>query len=110
MKTSWIRARSAELVADSIPFVSMITTGVIEGRNLLAGRSTLQESLSRGARRMGRAAVYDALGTVTGIGPGMIAVRIAEMRISGRVALGDRLESGTEAIRQLRPLPTGTPV
>ena len=101
--------KGAELVADSIPFVSMITTGVIEGRNLLAGRSTLQESLSRGARRMGRAAVYDALGTVTGIGPGMIAVRVAEMRISGRVALGDRLESGTEAIRQLRPLPTETP-
>ena len=29
--------KGAELAADSIPFVSMITTGVIEGRNLLAG-------------------------------------------------------------------------
>ena len=37
----------------------------------------------------------------------MIAVRIAEMRLSGRVALGDLLESRTEEIRQLRPLSTG---
>ena len=105
MKTSWTRARS--WLSDSIPFVSMITTGVIEGRNLLAGRATLQEALSRGARRIGKAAAYDALGTVTGLGPGMIAVRIAEMRLSGRVALGDLLESRTEEIRQLRPLSTG---
>ena len=95
----------AELAADSIPFVSMVTIGVIEGRNLLAGRSTLQESLSRGARRMGKAAVYDAIGTVSGIGPGMIAVRVAESRISGRVALGDLLESRTEELRQLKPIP-----
>ena len=102
--------KGAELVADSIPFVSMITTGVIEGRNLLAGRSTLQESLLRGARRMARAAVYDALGTVSGIGPGMVAVRVAEGRISGRVALGDHLEPRTEELRQLKPLRTGTAV
>ena len=95
----------ADLAADSIPFVSMITTGVIEGRNLLAGRSTLQESLSRGARRIGKAAVYDAIGTVSGIGPGMIAVRVAESRISGRVALGDRLEALTAELRQLKPIP-----
>ena len=97
--------KGAELAADSIPFVSMITTGVIEGRNLLAGRSTLQESLSRGARRIGKAAVYDAIGTVSGIGPGMIAVRVAESRISGRVALGDRLEALTAELRQLKPIP-----
>ena len=97
--------KGAELAADSIPFVSMVTTGVIEGRNLLAGRSTLQESLSRGARRIGKAAVYDAIGTVSGIGPGMIAVRVAESRISGRVALGDRLEALTVELRQLKPIP-----
>ena len=97
--------KGAELAADSIPFVSMITTGVIEGRNLLAGRSTLQESLSRGARRIGKAAVYDAIGTVSGIGPGMIAVRVAESRISGRVALGDRLEALTAELGQLKPIP-----
>ncbi len=97
--------KGAELAADSIPFVSMITTGVIEGRNLLAGRSTLQESLSRGARRIGKATVYDAIGTVSGIGPGMIAVRVAESRISGRVALGDRLEALTAELRQLKPIP-----
>ena len=91
--------KGAELAADSIPLRVEITTGVIEGRNLLAGRSTLQESLSRGARRIGKAAVYDAIGTVSGIGPGMIAVRVAESRIS-RPSCSRRPLGGTDGRTQ----------
>ena len=46
--------KGAEAALDSIPFVSMALTGVIEGRNLLAGRSTLRESLRRGAKADGQ--------------------------------------------------------
>ena len=107
--------QGAELAADSIPFVSMVTTGVIEGHNLLVGRSTLQESLRRGAKRMGRAAVYGAIGAALDAAsnsnivatPVVMGMRIAQARISDRVSLGDLLELRTEEIRQLRPLSTG---
>ena len=99
--------KGAEAAFDSIPYVSMALTGVIEGRNLLMGRSTLQESLRRGAKRMGRAAVYDAIGTAldfTTVGvavPITVGLRAAEGRITGLVELGDHLESKTRELRQL---------
>ena len=97
--------QGAEAAFDSIPFVSMALTGVIEGRNLLAGRSTLRESLRRGAKRMGRAAVYDAIGTaldstVVAV-PLTVGLRVAEKRVTGLAALGDHLESKTRELRQL---------
>ena len=96
---------AAEEVVDSIPFVSMITTGVIEGRNVLTGRSTLRESLRRGARRTGRAAAYDAVGTAlgfTGVAiPVVVGLRFTEGRVTRLVALGDNLESRTLEIRRL---------
>ena len=95
--------KSAELAFDSIPFVSMVTSGVIEGRNYLTGRYALRESLRRGAERIGQAAVYDAIGTALGpIGaPVVVSLRAAHMRIAGRIALGDHLESRTMEIRLL---------
>ena len=97
--------KGAEAALDSIPFVSMALTGVIEGRNLLAGRSTLRESLRRGAKRMGRAAVYDAIGTaldstVVAV-PLTVGLRFAEKRVTDLTALGDNLESKTRELRQL---------
>ena len=99
--------KAAEGAFDSVPFVSMAMTGVIEGRNWLTGRSTFQESLRRAAKRTGRAAAYDTLGTVlapTGVAiPVMALLRIAEGRVSRRIALGDRLEAMTVELRQLQP-------
>ena len=105
--------KGAELAADSIPYVSMIATGVIEGRNLLAGRATLRESLLRGAKRMGRATVYSAIGAALDaasnsnvvVTPVVMGMRIAETRITDRISLGDRLESRAEELRQLKPIP-----
>ncbi len=97
--------QGAEAALDSIPFVSMVTTGVIEGRNVLTGRSTLRESLRRGARRTGRAAAYNVIGAVvgpTGVGiPVVVGLRLTEARVTRLVALGDNLESRTLEIGRL---------
>ena len=97
--------KGAEAAFDSIPFVSMVAAGVIEGGRYLTGRSTLRESLRRGAKRVGRAAVYDVIGTAlapTGIAvPLTVGLGVAERRITGLVKLGDHLESKTRELRQL---------
>ena len=97
--------KGAEATVDSIPLISMVTTGVIEGRRLLTGRSTLRESLRRGAKRMGKAAVYDAIGTAlgpTGVAvPVVVGLRVTEGRITQRIALGHHLESKTRELREL---------
>lgn len=99
--------KAAEGALDSIPILSMAMTGVIEGRNWLTGRSTFRESLRRSAKRAGKAAVYDTLGTF--LGPTVVAVpvvvllRIAEGRVARRIALGDRLGTMTAELEQLRP-------
>ena len=91
--------KGAEAAFDSIPFATMIATGVIEGGRVLTGRSTLRESFRRGALRMGRAGVYNAIGVVlapTGVAvPLVIGLRAVEGRVTGRVALGDHLEART---------------
>ena len=98
--------KGAEAAFDSIPFLSMIPTGVIEGRNVLTGRSTLRESFRRGAKRMGRASVYNAIGVAlapTGVGvPVVMGIRTAEGRITKRIALADHLQSRTREMEQLR--------
>ena len=97
--------KGAEAAFDSISFVSMAAAGVIEGGRFLTGRSTLRESLRRGAKRIGRAAVYDVIGTAlapTGIAvPLTVGLGVAERRITGLVKLGDHLESKTRELRQL---------
>ena len=96
---------AAETAFDSIPFVSMIFTGVIEGGRYLTGRSTLRQAFRRGARRMGKAGVYNALGIAlgsTGVGiPVVMAMRVAEGRLAGRIDLADHLELKTLEIRRL---------
>lgn len=97
--------KGAEAAFDSIPFVSMIATGVIEGSSVITGRSSLRESFRRGARRMGRAGVYNALGVAlapTGVSvPVVMGMRAAEGRITSRVALADHLESRALEIERL---------
>ena len=95
----------AEAALDSIPFVAIAITGVMEGRNLLMGRSTFRESLHRGTKRIGKATVYDSIGTLlgsTGVAiPAVVGLRTAEARVSARISLGDHLESKTEDLRRL---------
>lgn len=97
--------KSAEAAFDSIPLVSMVTTGVIEGRNVLTGRSTLRESLRRGANRTGKAVAYNAVGAAlgfTGVAvPVVVGLRIVEGRVTRLVALGDNLEARTLEIGRL---------
>ena len=91
--------KGAEAAFDSFPFASMIATGVIEGSRVLRGRSTLRESFRRGAKRAGRAGVCNAIGVAlapTGVAvPVVMGLRTVEGRATGRVALGDHLESRT---------------
>ena len=97
--------QAAETAFDSIPFMSMVATGVIEGGSVLTGRSTLRESFKRGAKRMGRVGVYNAIGALlapTGVGvPVVMGMRVAEGRISKRIALGDNLEPRTSELGRL---------
>ena len=97
--------KAVEAAFDSIPFVSMVATGVIEGSSVLTGRSTLRESFRRGAKRMGRAGVYSAIGAAlapTGVGvPVVMGIRTVEGRISKRIALSEHLESRTRELERL---------
>ena len=97
--------KGAEVAFDSIPFASMIATGVIEGSRVLTGRSTLRESFRRGAKRVGRAGVYNAIGVAlapTGVAvPVVMGMRAVEGRVTGRVALGDQLEARTLELGRL---------
>ena len=97
--------QAAETAFDAIPFASMIVTGVIEGGRYLTGRSTLRQAFRRGARRVGRAGVYNALGVIlgpTGVGvPVVMGMRFAEGRLTGRINLAEHLESRTLEIRRL---------
>ncbi len=97
--------KGAEAAFDSIPFVTIAMTGVMEGRNVLMGRSTFRESLRQGAKRISRATVYDAIGTLlapTGVAvPAVMGLRMAGTRLAGRIALGDRMESRAEEMRRL---------
>ena len=97
--------KAVEAAFDSIPFVSMIATGVIEGSSVLTGRSTIRESFRRGAKRMGRAGVYSAIGAAlapTGVGvPVVMGMRFVEGRMTNRVALADHLESRTRELERL---------
>ena len=97
--------QGAEVALDFIPFASMIATGIIEGGRALTGRSTLRESFRRGAKRLGRAGVYNAIGVAvapTGVGmPVVMGMRVAEGRISSRIALAGHLESRALEIERL---------
>ena len=97
--------KGAEAAFDSIPFISMVATGVVEGGNFLTGRATLRESFMRAAKRTGRAGIYNVIGVAlapTGVGvPVAIGMRIAEGRVSKRIALVENLEARTRELERL---------
>ena len=96
---------ASEIALDTVPFLAILVTGVFEGRNVLAGRSTVRESFQRGARRIGKASVYNNIGALLGpVGPSAsVGLRMAEGRIKRRISLVDVLESKTADLRQLSP-------
>ena len=97
--------QSAEFAFDMVPVLPAILITVTEGRAVLSGSATLQMSLQRGAKRLGRATAYNALGLglSTVIGPASIptvlAVRIAEKRFGHQMAMGDFLKARTEDVK-----------
>ena len=99
--------RSAEWAFDAVPIVSGILVAVTEGRLVLIGRSSLDESLLRGARRLGRSAGFSTLGaTLVALDAGILSVptttaaRIAWARFTNRIASGEYLEMKTLEIRE----------
>ena len=103
--------QSAEFALDMVPILPAFLITVTEGRAVLTGSATLEMSLQRGAKRLGRATAYNALhmGLSAVIGPAamptVMAVRIAERRFGHQMAMGDFLRSKTEEVVAL----TGQP-
>lgn len=99
--------RSAEWAFDAVPIVSGILIALTEGRLVLIGRSNLDESLQRGARRLGRSATFSTLGaTLFALDAGILSVptttaaRVAWSRITNRIASGEYLDVKTSEIRE----------
>ena len=103
--------QSAEFALDMVPILPAFMITVTEGRAVLTGSATLEISLQRGAKRLGHATAYNALGVGLSavIGPAamptVMAVRIAERRFGHQMAMGDFLRSKTEEVVAL----TGQP-
>lgn len=100
--------QGVEAVFDSVPLISPIIIAVTEGREVLMRRSTLEEALQQGSRRLGRSSVYSGIGaTLSALDAGVItlpttlALRLAEGRVTRRVAMGDHLKSKTNEIRTI---------
>ena len=98
--------QSAEWVFDAVPLIPAVLVAVTEGRSVLLGRSSIEQSLRRGARRLGRSALFSTLGATlvaldTGLlsVPGTSAARIAWRRVTNRIAMGEFLQLKTEEIK-----------
>ena len=98
--------QGAEWAFDAVPLVPAVLVAVTEGRRVLIRSSSIQESLQRGARRLGKSATFSTLGaTLVALGAGPLlvpastAARVAWGRISSRIAMTGFLESKTEEIR-----------
>ena len=105
--------QSAEFAFDAIPAVSAVVIGLSEGRQVLLGRSTVEESLRRGTVRLGRSSVYSVIGAgLMAADAGVISIptvtvlRIAEGRVRHRMAMERHLEEKTaEIVREMRIAP-----
>ena len=104
--------QSAEIALDMVPILPAFMITVTEGRAVLSGSASLQISLQRGTKRLGRATAYNALGMGLSalIGPAavptLIGVRIAEQRIGHQMAMGEFLRTKTQEIVALTAQPT----
>ena len=98
--------QSAEWVFDAVPLVPAVLVAVTEGRHVLLGRSSIEESLQRGTRRLGRSAAFSTLGaTLVALDAGLLSVpvtsaaRVAWGRVTNRIAMGGFLQSKTEELQ-----------
>ena len=98
---------SLEWAFDAFPIVSGIIVAMTEGRLVLIGRSSLDDSLQRGARRLGKSAAFSTLGaTLVALDAGILSVptttvaRVAWARLSNRIASGEYLQVKTSEIRE----------
>ena len=99
--------QSVEWAFDAIPIVSGVLVALTEGRLVLIGRSSLDDSLQRGARRLGKAAAFSTLGaTLVALDAGILSVptttaaRVAWARLTNRIASGEYLQVKTSEIRE----------
>ena len=99
----------AEYAIDAVPVVSIGVTMIVEGQRVLTGRSTVNEALKRGGRRVAEASVWTAAGaalTHVGVGePVSAAAMVGARMYAGRVrkyrSLADTLDGSTEELRRL---------
>ena len=104
--------QGAEFALDMVPILPAFMITATEGRAVISGSASLQMSLKRGAKRLGRATAYNALGMGLSalIGPAamptIMGVRIAEQRFGHQMAMGEFLRSKTEEIAALTGQPT----
>ena len=93
---------------DSLPIVPAVLIATIEGRKVILGRSSIEESLQRSVMRMRTATAFSALGaTLVAIDAGILsipattAVRIAWTRFSNRTAIGILANEKAEELRSI---------
>ena len=103
-----ILQQGAEAGLDSLPLVPAVMIIATEGRQVLLGHSSLEESFKRGAKRLGESAMFTTLdsmlvaldaGTISI--PTITAARIGWKRVVNRIGKGDYMEAKTEEIKQL---------
>ena len=96
----------AEFAVDAVPVVSAVLIGVMEGQQVLMGRSSLEEAFKRGGTKLARSTVYSAIAaglSVADFGiislPTVTALRTAEGRVRHRMAITAHLEEKTQELR-----------
>lgn len=102
--------QSAEFAVDALPVLSGVVIVLSEGRQVMMGRSTVEESLRSGTARLGRSSVYSVIGAgLIAVDAGVISIptvtvlRIAEGRVKHRSAMERHLEEKTvEIVREVR--------
>jgi len=100
--------QAAEWGFDALPIFPALVIAVTEGGAYLLGRSSMEEALQRGLKRMKRATVFSALGaTLTALDAGFISVpttvaaQITWSRIVNRMEMGDFIQARSQALRLL---------
>lgn len=97
--------KTTEWGFDAVPVFPAVIIAVTEGRAVLLGRTSLEEALERGAKRLGESTVFTVLGaTLTALDVGIISVpssvaaRIGWRRVMNRIGMTEFIKCRTEAI------------
>lgn len=100
--------QSAEWAFDTFPLVSAVLVAAVEGRRVLLGRSSIEDSLQRAAMRLGKSMPFSTLGAIlVALDAGLLSVptataaRVVWGRLANRVAAGEFLELKTDELRSV---------